>query len=537
MDVDSNPGLSERAAARLRAVAQAVEDMVQERTAKPVIINVSPQGYHERSKRLVMSLTDTGGQDQYIENIAEGLAQKGFYVVNVNRSGPLHPINKDLRLGFHMYRDGVDLLFIDDGNPDFVIKEQMYDQFIPQADQDGFERLCRVESGPCHKLAADMLRKLGNLPHVELIIGHYADGGETARLFNELLIASGKEAPELWHIPHSTSRLKEETLQKSGHPDGDLARFNFVARAATEEVVYSGARVFSTSDAITHSVVDHYGGKVVDQIPIGVETDKFHPLPAGVERNDPRYDKIWAELSAISGRPVADLQGAEMVLEYSRTVPTKGKETVIKAFAESINGSDVNRILVISIGDPDSKGLSPNDQAYARNLRQLVKDLGLEGKVIYKDSFPNGECAKLCQLAHVFVSGATMETWGMAVQEAASSGLPVISSSIVPIAEELLVGKERSEQTYPNGAKLVKGAAAWMFAPGDYVAAGQAIRELFAPGKESEELRAAMGQSAHAKLIPAYTWDGILQRLMQNHGGFMFNDEGRVVWARETPGH
>jgi glycosyltransferase involved in cell wall biosynthesis len=518
---------------RLNAVVSIVEGMLQERYAKPCILNVSPQGFHERSKRLVMSLTDTGGQDQYIENISAVFAAKGFHVINVNRGGPNHPVNNDVRHGLHLYADGVDLLFVDDGSPEFVLKENMYDQFEPAPGTDGFSSLRRVRSGPCATLAQDLAVKLDGLPHVEVVIGHYADGGEVARLFTELWDKTAKNHPLVWHIPHSTGMLKEETLRRAGHPESDFARFNFGNRAETERKVYESAVVFSTSDAITHSVVDHYGCEVAQQIPIGVETERFHPREVGVERTHPKYDKIWQQLSALSGRSVAELQNAQMVLEYSRTVPTKGKETVIRAFAESIKDAEKDRILVISIGDPASKGLSANDQEYARMLRNLVDELGLKGRVIYKDSFPNGECAALCQIADVFMSGATMETWGMAVQEAAASGLPIISTDIVPITDELLVGKDRVEDAQPDGTVIVKGRGAWMIRPNDFRSAARALNELFAEQHDGGTLRAQLGQEAFRRVIPAYTWGGILESLMAEHGKFVFQG-GKVIWSQET---
>ncbi|WKZ57641.1 MAG: glycosyltransferase [Bdellovibrionota bacterium] len=512
-------------------VLSRVEDFLDKRSKKPLVVNVSTQGYHEPGPLLIMGrLTDTGGQDGYCYQTAQAYSRMGFQVVNVNRGGPNHPIHGFVRVGMHYHADGCDLLFLDDGDEGFVVKEDMYE--TPGLEQ--FDDLTmagsRKKEGRCPKLAEDLLRQLEK-EQVVLMIGHYADGGETTRIAAEIIKGQNGERPPVWHVPHSTGYLKRDTLQKAGLPVEE--RFHIEDRARTEARVYAHAdRVLSTSPEISHSLTHHYHLPAHEILPIGVDTSLFHPRPAGVSRTDPRYNRIWGELSRLSGRSVEDLQGAEMVLEYSRTVSTKGKLDVINGFAKSLElDPGRNRILVMNIADPQESGLSEVDNQYARELRQRIVELGLQGKVIFKGNFDaREECPLLCQITDVAISGAKMETWGMAVHEQASSGCPIFCTTIVPIGTNVLQGSEPYEVAFPGGSTVSWGTGVVRFNPGDINAIAHLISYAFSA--EGREPIRQLGERAYHQVIPEYAWDGILQKALEKFGGFTFVD-GRVVWPQE----
>lgn len=500
--------------AELDAVISQVKEFLAERSKRPLLINVSPQGYHERDRRLVLGLTDTGGQDKFIEDIAAVSAKMGLQVVNVNRGGPNHPKLGDVREGMHYGADHVDILFLWDGNPEFVAKENMYDRVEAERAED-FRQARVVEEGPCGKLAGILLAQLRREQPPVAIIGHYADGGETVRRCCELMREESIPLPRVVHIPHSTGLLKEERLKSEGKEVDPSLRI--MDRVRTELGVYESVDVlWSTSADMTESLQNGYGATVHDTVLIGVDTDRFHPREAGVERTDARYAQVWEDLSKASGRPIAELQAAQMVLEYSRTSPAKDKGTTVRAFAESLKGADRDRILVMNVADPSLPGLGPLDREEAANVRNLIEDLGLQGRVIIAHSFPNERCALLGQLADVYISSAVLEPWGMAVQEAAASGVPIIACDKVAIASELLVGKDKGETIYDNGQPvLTKGDGAIMFRKRDFRSAALALNRLLNEDGAAE--RAALAQGAYNAVIPRCTWPVILPPLYEKH--------------------
>lgn len=525
--------------AYLDRVLNQVGQFLHARAQRPLLVNVSPQGYHERDKRLVLGLTDTGGQDKFIEDVSLVSAQLGFQVINVNRGGPNHPKLGDVREGMHYGADGVDLLFLDDEKPVFIRKEDMFDEVLvdetTSLDLETLEGKV-VRKGPCEDLARSLLMQLRREQSPVALIGHYADGGETIRHVVGMMEADGIPVPRVVHIPHSTGLLKKARLEAEGKPVDPSLRMPH--REHAERLVYESTDVLlSTSRDMTASLEHQYGATVHGMVLIGVQTDRFHPREPGVERNDPRYDPVWQELSMLSGRSIAELQAAQMVLEYSRTAPAKDKATTIRAFAESLRGADHDRILVINIADPEElkvDGIPDSGQVLEREhaieLRSLVAELGLEGKVIMKHSFKNDFCAQLCQLADVYISSAILEPWGMAVQEAAASGLPIVACRNVAIASELLAGKNTSIEIDGEECIVEKGSGALLFGPGDYQSAAYALNRLLNAGGEAE--RAEVAQGAYSAVIPSCTWEGILTRLWSEHLGVEFRDGQVVVTGR-----
>lgn len=523
---------------QLDAILDDLREFFEERSSRPLMINVSPQGYHERDKRLVMGLTDTGGQDKFIEDTAIVSAQLGFQVINVNRGGPAHPKLGDVREGMHYGADGVDLLFISDGNPDFVRKEDMFDEvWVSESTDHGMESLRSrvIREGPCSDLARSLLTQLQREQPPVALVGHYGDGGETVRHLVALMEASGMAVPRTVHIPHSTGLLKKARLEADGKAvDPDL---RIPHREHAERLVYDSVDcLLSTSKDMSASLRDQYGARVDGMILIGVDTDRFHPREPGVARTDARYSHLWEMFSKETGRNISDLQKAQIVLEYSRTAPAKDKATTIRAFAESLRDADRDRVLVLNVADPaemkEDNQAQAAERRYAQELRDLVKELGIEGNVVMQHSFPNELCAELCQVADVYISSAILEPWGMAVSEAAASRLPIVASNAVAIATELLVG-EQGEVVHDDGERqLTKGPGALLFKPGNYKAAALALNRVLNQGGAQE--REELAQGAYDCVIPACTWKGILTQIWSEHLGVRFDNGTVIVPGRDS---
>ena len=91
----------------------------------------------------------------------------------------------------------------------------------------------------------------------------------------------------------------------------------------------------------------------------------------------------------------------------------------------------------------------------------------------------------------------------MSIQEAAATGVPAVSSDLVPFAMEYLRGPEPEAVGVDGGGQIQHGTGA-MVVPADDVAG-------FAAGLQrllcDDELRARMGRAALEITVPYFTWE------------------------------
>ena len=148
------------------------------------------------------------------------------------------------------------------------------------------------------------------------------------------------------------------------------------------------------------------------------------------------------------------------VVSVARLVPDKGLDTLLRA-SESAG----TRAVVVGSGSE----------------RDRLEGLGTHA--IFTGELPHGRVAEVYAAADVFALLSLHEPWGVAVNEAAAAGLPLVLSDRVGAAGDLLVDGE-------NGIVVPAG---------DVTAAGEALRRLLDPdlrrryGARSRELVAAWG--------------------------------------------
>ena len=80
-------------------------------------------------------------------------------------------------------------------------------------------------------------------------------------------------------------------------------------------------------------------------------------------------------------------------------------------------------------------GLDPD---YAEGLRERIRQLGLSHRVVWHGSLPPDELARQMASMDLFVSNSALESYGMALAEAAAIGLPILATAVGE-AERLIV--------------------------------------------------------------------------------------------------
>lgn len=535
--------VEEGAIERTDVILNDLEIFLYERAKRPLIVQVSPQGYHENDiHKLKLGLQDTGGQDKYINDSAHALTELGYTVLNVNRAGPNHPTNGDVREGMHYSYTNVDLLFVPDAIPatdprhgTFIPKEKMYPSedwvgTLPPSDPIFF--------GMARNLATQLQREPQARDFV--LIGHYADGGtvawHTARIIEERIAKDpslsdlGYKVPKVWYNAHSLGVLKQRALEDAGE-SYDPEELRFAERNRFEQFLYDQVDgVISTSDTMTQSMNKDFGRSIDYFLPPGVDTNQFHRRPKGVDRSDARYDDTWQELCALAKLPKETLNAASLIMEISRTAETKGKIDVLRAFAHSLTEEDMRqdkKFLIINIANPDRPGIQPSERRLAESLQKEIKDLDIGRWVITKNDFAPTTVAKLHQMADIFITGAVSEPWGMSLQQAAASRQAIISTTRVPSGTSVLMGESPTELDIAGSKdKLTIGEGAIFYEPTDHVAASHAINRLINDPQEAQN----MAKRAFNRVIPGYTWSAMTATFVEDAFEHQIGGDGKVVW-------
>ncbi len=155
------------------------------------------------------------------------------------------------------------------------------------------------------------------------------------------------------------------------------------------------------------------------------------------------------------------------VLSVAKVKPRKGLDVSLPAFAQV--AAKIPELDYVIVGSCDGE--------YCREIHQLVKTLGIESRVIFKQKISDEELIALYRGASLFLLlpqnvGNDVEGFGLVFVEAAAFGLPVIGARESG-AEDALVDTENGYLVDPHD---VDGAATRML----QILEDPALRERFA---------------------------------------------------------
>jgi radical SAM protein with 4Fe4S-binding SPASM domain len=219
----------------------------------------------------------------------------------------------------------------------------------------------------------------------------------------------------------------------------------------------------------------------IETIENGVDSDRFSPGPPDLSL-----------AARLGGEP-----GDEVVLTVSRLSPRKGHATALRALAALAR--ERPKALYVFTGENERLGAE---------LHALAGELGITGRIRPIGFVGDAELPALYRLARVFVllsdgDGATdVEGFGVALLEAAASGLPVVATRTGGIPEAVL-----------------EGETGVLVPPGDAPAAAAAIAALLADPARAR----ALGERGRERVLagfssPATTgrvlsrWSAIVER-------------------------
>ncbi len=431
-------------------------------SSRPHILMITNHGVHEW--QVIPGLTDTGGQNVFVNQFSLALADQGFKITIVNRGGYPHPRSGEPRRGVDYKDEHQRILLLEDNTPTFIRKEDMEAQ-LPALTQNLAHRL-RAEG-------AD----------IDLIVSHYWDGAKLGDLFNQ---ARGEHSQHIW-VPHSLGTIKRDNVSLDRWEDLRVDERIAVERDLVEQV----DAIAATSTAIRRALAQDYGYQPAPLfLPPCVDPTRYHPRRLGGD------DPIWSFLEGHCGLSTGEIRAAKIVTEISRTDTTKRKDVLIRAFAR-IQEQHPHALLVVTI-DESNPGL-------AGQLKDLIESLGIKGNVAVLGSVWD-ELPGIYAATDIYCTPSVMEGFGMSAQEAAATGVPVVASNLVPFACEYLLGDAvESEQ----GLRLGDGA---IVAPADDIDAFARALDILL---DDEALRSEMGQRAYEITIPRFTWGQVVKEFLE----------------------
>jgi mannosylfructose-phosphate synthase len=432
------------------------------------ILMITNHGLH--SWKVVPGLPDTGGQNIFVNEMSDSLAKLGHQVTIVNRGGFPDPVTGEERRGIHYKSDRQRILYLEDGLPEFVRKEDMDDR-IPYLVQELKTQL-EEESA-----------------RVDLIVSHYWDGAKLGIEYNKALT---QPAPHIW-IPHSLGAIKKSNL-----PPEQWIGLRLTERISIEkDLVKELDGIGSTSALITQKLLEEYeySGKLYF-LPPCVDQERYHA------REVPADHQIWDFLSQQSGLSSQKIRDKQIVTEISRTAITKRKDVLIKAFTLA-HQQVPDSFLVVAIDQ--------REEEIADELISLIRTLGIADHVAVVGSIWD-LLPTLYAITDIYCTPAIVEGFGMSAQEAAATRVAVVASNRVPYVTEYLLGNEpQIIHTDNNDRSIQLGDGAIVVEADDIHGFAKGMVMLLS----DQEMRNKMGQHAYQATVPYFTWDNMVARFLK----------------------
>lgn len=418
---------------------------------------------------VVPGLPDTGGQNIFVNEMSQALANMGHQVTIVNRGGYPDPITGEWRRGILYKGDKQRIIYLEDGLAEFVRKEDMNER-IPYL-AESLKTSLDADFGP-----------------VDLIVSHYWDGMKLGIEYNKTL---ARPVRHIW-VPHSLGAIKKSNL-----PPEQWQGLRLDERLATEKKLAKEVNgIASTSALITKKLVEfyEYTGKLYF-LPPCVDQERYyaHEVPADHE--------IWDFLSSLSGLTAEDIKQRQIVTEISRTAITKRKDVLIKAFA-LLSQQLPDTFLVVAIDE--------REEVLAVELNHLIRQLGISDQVAAVGSIWD-LLPTLYAITDVYCTPAIVEGFGMSAQEAAATRVPVVASDRVPYVTEYLLGDNPEQRVYDKSQRpLQVGEGAVVVPVDDVPGFAEGLKTLLL----DQELRQEMGENAYAATVPYFTWHNMVGRFL-----------------------
>ena len=348
--------------------------------------------------------SDTGGQTLYVMELVQGLAARP----EVDRIDLITRLINDRRVSADYSQrkeciaPGAHILRFPFGPKRYLRKELLWPYLEELAD-----------------MIVNHLQEQDKLP--DWIHAHYADAGYVGALVSRRL------GIPLVFTAHSLGKEKLRRMLAAGIDHSQIEQsFSISRRIEAEDFTLSHCDLVVTSTSQeADQQYSRYGklsSNLLQVIPPGVDSKRFHSL--SIPSEDKKVDDLMSPFLRDSSLPP--------LLAISRAVQRKNIPTLVEAFGRSpVLRQRHNLILVLGCRE-DSRHLEKQQRDIFQQIFELVDKYNLYGKIAYPKQHKREDIPGVYRWAAyrkgLFVNPALTEPFGLTLLEAASCGLPVVTT-------------------------------------------------------------------------------------------------------------
>ncbi len=302
----------------------------------------------------------------------------------------------------------------------------------------------------------------------DFIVGHYADGMFMATAAEEFMFQKDGRRRTLLGITHSLGTEKTESLItkiKSNPASKDpvngsiyltrefskaVKAYNIEPRLACE---VAAIRRMDGMVPVSHAhhkslFVDYgYPEDPMQVIPGGINQQVFHPLNYSLEEKAAQRQALIDRHIDIIGEDRRELlQNGKIILGFGRMVIAKGIIEAAKSMRNLLQ--EHPDAVYIYIGGNLPPHSAEESCVYNESL-DYAREHGYEDRVIFLGRQDQETINKWLNVSDIYLHAAHLEPFGLAPQEAASTGTPVVMSEHAG-ACDVLVNNEHALHTDPH---------------------------------------------------------------------------------------
>lgn len=361
---------------------------------------------------------DTGGQIKYVLELGRNLAKKESVrqVDLFTRLLDDKVISKDYSHPVEEVEEGFRIVRIQCGGRKYIRKELLWHHLDEYVDK-----------------TIKFIKRENAIP--DIVHGHYADGGYVA-----MQLSSTFGVPFIF-TGHSLGRAKKQKLLDEGMQENDInKKYRIDHRIEVEEDILQHAdRVITSTRQEVDEQYGMYRNREVPSyrvVPPGIDVDVFYPFYRDMVDDQGPSDiamhtkaSVYQELSRFFMNPEKPL-----ILALCRPDKRKNISGLVTAYGEDRELQAMANLAIFAGLRKDISRMEDNEREVLTEMLLLMDKYDLYGKMaIPKKHDFELEVPELYRIAAqkrgVFVNPALTEPFGLTLLEAASTGLPIVSTN------------------------------------------------------------------------------------------------------------